>query len=56
MSWKFVFRSHILMGNYDNVVKLARASYYKFFTFNGDVYFITKNSEEKTGISIEDLY
>ena len=59
MSWRFVFNS----GNFgagtsiDEILDAAFAANYRFFTFNGIVYFVTEKGEaENCGIFSEDLF
>lgn len=61
MSWKFVIRSGFNAGtSIDAVARWAVTTGYKFFLFNGDVYFIgileEGIQEFKTGIIVEDLF
>lgn len=58
MSWKFVMKSNAGAGTDISIVKnTAILAQYKFFCYNGRVYFINQNlNEEFTGLTDEDLF
>lgn len=57
MSWKFVFNSNNICGTKEHVAKVARECGYKFFTFNGDVFFVDRNRiVHETDITTKDLF
>jgi hypothetical protein len=56
MNWKDVFNSSKKWwGDRDKAYQCAKESGYKFFTWNGWVYYITDISYEKTDILVESL-
>jgi hypothetical protein len=57
MSWRFVFNTQNLgVGKtLEQIANLAESIGYEFFTFNGDVYFVSAGMHFKTTIKVEDL-
>lgn len=55
MNWTYVLYVSKPLS-LDNLRDRALQTGYKFFLHNKDVYFVTKTSYEKTGITINDLY
>jgi hypothetical protein len=58
MSWKFVLNIGIVFRiiSMDEATELCARTGYKFFCFNGLVYFVQDGLEYSTGITVEDLY
>lgn len=58
MSWKFVFNSNNLgVGKTcSQIANIAENAGYEFFTFNGDVYFVSNRMHQKTQITVNDLF
>jgi len=56
MKWQFVYNGNVEVGSHiDDLSKFVRTTGYKFFHFNGWVYFLTTTNYHNTGISIDDL-
>jgi len=59
MSWQFVFNSDGFTGGtrIEEVAEAAMANFYKFFCFNGLVYFVDPKCRAfETGITRKDLF
>jgi hypothetical protein len=60
MNWKFVYNSNLNFGkghSIADVMSIAISAGYRFFTYNGEVYFIHGSNKtfEHTGITTNDL-
>lgn len=57
MTWRHVFDAkHESLRNLDQVAQLAFKCGYKFFAFNGDIYFLdSAGNIYKTGLEVKDV-
>jgi len=57
MSWRYVFDSKLLAGSTkDEIINLTYLSKYKFFNFNGNIYFLaSKTLAYPTGLTVRDM-
>lgn len=56
MSWKHVFDCKKLYEYRDHIAKAANLAGYKFFLYDGNVYFVDKRyTYHETGLRVEDL-
>lgn len=57
MSWKFVFNNqHLEAKTMCQTAEIAENAGYKFFTFNGLVFFVYDKKYFTTGLTVQDLF
>jgi hypothetical protein len=59
MNWKYVFNTQLAFNagsSFDDCCNYIKKIGYEFFTWNGEVYFISGDAVSKTKLTVEDLY